>query len=81
MLFGSRAWSDSLGTSDYDLIIVSPNFEGIPFVKRLPLVYAHWTFDVPLEALCYTPAEFDKNRRQIGIVSHALKEGIEVYAA
>lgn len=81
ILFGSRAKGDFLESSDYDLLIISPNFEGIAFVKRMSLVYEYWTSEKPLEALCYTPAEFEKKRRQIGIVSQALREGIEIPAA
>lgn len=81
ILFGSRAKGDALKKSDYDLIIVSSDFQGIPFIKRMTLVYKFWTLDIALEALCYTPEEFKKKSRQITIVSQAVKEGIEISAA
>lgn len=37
-----------------------------------------WDGPVDLEPLCYTPEEFEKKKKQIGIVSEAVKEGIEI---
>jgi hypothetical protein len=31
-----------------------------------------------LEVLCYTPQEFEKGKKQLGIIQEALKEGIEI---
>lgn len=81
ILFGSRAKGEELEKSDYDLIIVSQDFQQIPFIKRLAIVYKYWTADVALEALCYTPEEFKKKSQQISIVSQAVKEGKEIPAA
>jgi len=33
-----------------------------------------------LEAICYTPEEFEEKKKEIGIVSEAVKEGIELIA-
>jgi len=35
ILFGSRARGEELKHSDYDLIVVSRKFEGMPFLERL----------------------------------------------
>ncbi len=78
ILFGSRARGDHLLTSDYDFIIVSPDFEGQPFVQRGLALYDLWEGDAEFDALCYTPAEFERKRRQLGIVQSAVNEGIEV---
>ncbi len=80
ILFGSRVREDFLKDSDYDLVIVSPDFDGTPFIKRMVLVSRYWPPDLALEALCYTPEEFEKKSRQIGIVSQAIKEGLEITA-
>ena len=78
ILFGSRARGDWLKESDYDFIIVSSGFAGIPFVSRPVPLYAHWSGDRSVELLCYTPEEFERKRRQISIVAEAAREGIEL---
>ena len=76
ILFGSRAREDHLRYSDVDLLLVSDAFEGIPFPDRPSKLYQHWKGGLPLEILCYTPAEFDKKRQMIGLVRDAVEEGI-----
>ena len=75
ILFGSRARGDWLLTSDADLVIVSPDFQGRRFVDRSAEVLRHWRGRVDLEVFCYTPDEIATRRRDIGIVAQALKEG------
>ncbi|RJQ33415.1 MAG: nucleotidyltransferase domain-containing protein [Actinobacteria bacterium] len=81
ILFGSRARKDYLKYSDYDFIIVSPDFENIHFLTRISLMYKYWPSDITLEAICYTPQEFAVKSKQISLASEALKEGIEITAA
>jgi len=77
ILFGSRARGDYLADSDYDVLLVSPDFQGIFFSQRSALMYDFWThWPLDIEPLCYTPEEFEKKKTQIGIVSEALREGI-----
>jgi hypothetical protein len=78
ILFGSRAEGEALKDSDYDFIIVSKDFEGIFFTDRTSLLYDLWDSELSLEALCYTPEEFDKKAREIGIVKEAIKHGIRL---
>lgn len=78
ILFGSRARGDNLVHSDYDLVLVSKGFQGIFFTKRMALVSLEWDEPWKLEALCYTPEEFQEKKHQIGIVSQAFKEGIAI---
>ena len=78
ILFGSRARGDHLRTSDVDLIIVSPDFQGIPFLQRIRAVVELWDSDLALEVLPYTPEEFSRKAQEIGIVSRALREGLEI---
>jgi hypothetical protein len=75
LLFGSRARGDELCESDYDVLLVSAAFEGMRFTERLAAVRDLWTHPGRLEALCYTPAEFERKRREIGIVAEAVREG------
>ncbi|MFQ6096232.1 MAG: nucleotidyltransferase domain-containing protein [Armatimonadota bacterium] len=78
ILFGSRARGDHLKHSDYDFVIVSPEFEGKRFSARTAEMYQYWDADVGIEPLCYTPDEFERKRKQITIVRQAVREGIEV---
>lgn len=78
ILFGSRARNDNLLTSDVDLILISKNFENKKFNERMIDALELWTEDISLEPLCYTPEEFEKKKKQIGIVSTAVKEGKEI---
>jgi len=80
LLFGSRARGDYLINSDVDMIIVSKKFEGVNWLKRLRDVSVEWKGLVLLEAICYTPEEFEEKKKEIGIVSEAVKEGIELIA-
>ena len=78
ILFGSRARNDYLDTSDVDLIVVSKDFSNIVFRKRMGEVIEHWGGDVDLEVICYTPEEFEKMKKRIGLVRKAVEEGIEM---
>lgn len=75
ILFGSRARGDWLLTSDADLVIVSPDFQGRRFVDRSAEVLRHWRGGVDLEVFCYTPEEIAERGQEIGLVAQALKEG------
>ena len=78
ILFGSRARGDWIKESDYDFIVVSPRFEGVPFPSRPVDLYRLWKGSPGVELLCYTPDEFNRKSRQITIVAEAVKEGIEL---
>jgi predicted nucleotidyltransferase len=74
--FGSRVRGDALSTSDLDLILVSPQFSSIPFLRRAVAVLEMLDYPGGLELLCYTPDEFEDKRQELGIVRVALEEGI-----
>jgi len=77
VFFGSRARGDYLADSDYDIVLVSPDFEGVFFSQRSALMYDFWQhWPLEIEPLCYTPEEFEKKKGQISIVSEAVKEGV-----
>jgi len=78
MLFGSRARGDYLEDSDFDLLIVSPDFKG-KIVERVSGLYDYWDYyPLEIEPLCYTPEEFEKMKKRIGIVQQALVDGIDI---
>lgn len=76
ILFGSRARGDYLKDSDYDLIIVSPKFQDVHFLERIYQLLEFWDYDWDVDILPYTPEEFEKKKKQIGIVNQAVKEGL-----
>jgi predicted nucleotidyltransferase len=77
LLFGSRARGDELVDSDDDVVLVSPDFEGVFFSRRSALMYDFWEhWPIEIEPLCYTPEEFETKKKQLGIVNEAVKEGI-----
>ena len=78
ILFGSRARGDYFKNSDYDFIAVGNYFKGKPFIFRASEFYDYWDEKKDIEILCYTPEEFKRKSKEIGIVREAIKEGIEL---
>jgi len=82
-LWGSRASGQAGPYSDIDLIVVSDRFKRIRFIKRRStfLKKSGLLYDQKAEvvdALCYTPEEFERKKNDWGIVSEALKKGIRI---
>ncbi|MFO8080048.1 MAG: nucleotidyltransferase domain-containing protein [Armatimonadota bacterium] len=79
IIYGSRARGDCLRTSDVDLMLISPRFEGTRPHRRLPALHEKWDPSLPfLEVLAYTPEEFERARKQLGIERIAHEEGIRI---
>lgn len=78
VFFGSRAKGKPHRWSDVDLIVVSNKFRGMKFYKRGSRMYDYWTYNYPVDFLCYTPEEFNRLKKQITIIREAVKEGIEI---
>jgi predicted nucleotidyltransferase len=79
ILFGSRAKGNFSEESDFDLLIVSNEFEQKPFYKRAIELYAAWKEKYPLELICYTEEEFEqKKTNPYSIASQANKTGIHI---
>lgn len=78
ILFGSHASGTARPDSDYDFVVVSPDFEGVPFIKRsghlLPLRERGVSYDF----LCYTPKEFEELSSQLTVVASAARDGIRL---
>lgn len=73
LLFGSRARGDELITSDVDVIAISKQFLNTPFKKRPNKLLDAWKLPIDLELLCYSPEEIERKKKEIGIISAALK--------
>jgi len=78
ILFGSRARDDGLYSSDIDLILVSDDFRSYGFLDGMREIAGMWDGDLMLEAICYTPEEFERKRQETGIVNTAMGYGIEI---
>ncbi len=81
IFFGSRIRGDYLRDSDYDVIVVSKAFRGKHFTERSSdVLRILWEAGIvgDFEVLCYTPEEFERKRKGLGIVREALREGIVV---
>jgi predicted nucleotidyltransferase len=78
ILFGSRARGEGLKHSDYDLVVVSPKFEGMPFLERLSRLYGLWNLPAGADLLAYTPEEFERKKKELGVVREAAREGRRV---
>ena len=76
VLFGSRAWGKPNKHSDVDLILVSEKFRRKRWLNRSPDLYMMWDLKYPVDFLCYTPEEFERKKKQFGIVQQAVKNGI-----
>ncbi len=79
ILFGSRARSEELLDSDYDLVLISPAFERMSWDERIQSVLDLWDLDVELQPLCYTPQEFARKAAEISTVAEAVRYGRPVW--
>ena len=78
-LFGSRVKGKAKKNSDYDFLIVSDDFKNSNFEERCAEIYfLKRNIPAAMDILCYTVKEFEKKKKQMGIVQQAMKEGIEV---
>ncbi len=81
IIFGSRAKDDYRPRSDIDLLIVSPDFEGVAWNKRPRAFYKVWDYEeLPEpEFICLTPEQYEKQRSmEAHIVKNAVEEGVKV---
>jgi len=79
IFFGSRTRDDFLESSDFDVIVVSPDFKGIFFTDRISKMYKYWKSPRSLEVFCYTPEEFERKSNQLCIVKKAVETGKTVF--
>jgi len=78
ILFGSRVSGGSHEGSDFDLIVVSSEFEKLANLKRGIGFYDYWDLDYPVDFLCYTPDEFNRLKKQVTVVREAVEKGVEI---
>jgi predicted nucleotidyltransferase len=82
-LFGSHATGLAAPDSDYDLIIVSAAFVGIPRLSRhfgMHDLFYEVGGNAPLDLICLTPEEFESAKGRITLVSAVMPEAIDLLA-
>ena len=79
IVFGSRAKGEAGAGSDIDILIVSERFAHINWPDRMGhFLNTIWP-DVPVDAICYTPEEFEQMlHKQAPFVRNAVAEGIRI---
>jgi len=84
-LFGSYATGKIRKDSDVDIIVISPDFEKMSFIKRLELLSclrrSKITRSIPMDILGYTPEEFNEIDKESIVMKEAKKEGKMIYKA
>ncbi|MBI5803891.1 nucleotidyltransferase domain-containing protein [Candidatus Pacearchaeota archaeon] len=78
ILFGSQATGKSKENSDVDIIIISEDFKDKVSYKRSPEFYLMWDYPQDIDIICLTPEEFEKKKKQIGVIKQAVEDGIEI---
>jgi predicted nucleotidyltransferase len=81
LLFGSRARGNAWHASDYDFIVVSPQFAGIDRPLRGLDLWELWRRvggKDPIDTICVSPEEFDRSSAQGGIIADVLPEAVDL---
>ncbi len=81
VLFGSHARGEARKDSDIDLIVVSKDFESMPFLTRLEMLSLEWDFGKAADIIGYTPKEYRELAARSTVVHQAQKEGIQLHPA
>jgi predicted nucleotidyltransferase len=80
IIFGSAARGKMTRDSDVDLIVVSKKFGRKNTFEITPKLYGVWHSrkNYPVDILLFNTKEFDRLKKEVSIVSEALKEGIVI---
>ena len=81
IVFGSRAREDYTKNSDIDIMMISEDFKEIKSAERPKEFYLKWDYDkLPEpEFICYTPSEYQKNKKTTGFIAKtATENGIKI---
>jgi uncharacterized protein len=68
---------------EFVVILVSPAFEGMPWLERVYTAGSLWDgleMGAPADVHCYTPDEFGRKRLTLPRVSQAVTNGIDLMA-
>jgi hypothetical protein len=68
---------------EYILILVSPAYDGMPWLERTYLAGALWDaleMGAPADIHCYTPVEFERKRMTLRVVGDTAEHGLDLTA-
>jgi hypothetical protein len=68
---------------EYVLILVSPQFDGVPWLERVYQASSLWDaleMGAKADVHCYTPNEFERKRASMPAVRAALERGVDLRA-
>lgn len=81
-LFGSYARGTFTKDSDVDIIIADKRFRGKTPAQRSKGLWIDWhtrqKIRKPVDFICFSPEEFEREKKKVSIVSEAVREGIEL---
>ena len=80
-VFGSYVKGTWISTSDIDIIIVSEDFRGINYLKRLDIVYeTAWKLKLRphTEVIPLTPEEFEEKKNTSAVIRDAMKYWVRI---
>ena len=66
---------------EYVLILVSPGYDGMPWLERVYQAGALWDaleMGAPADVHCYTPAEFELKREAMPAVRAVVEQGLDL---
>lgn len=81
LLFGSHARGQAQPDSDYDIIVVSPRFDGIEPQRRgmgLRQLWRQAGGIGPMDLICLTPEEFAVAQNRITLVAAVLPDAVDL---
>jgi predicted nucleotidyltransferase len=82
VIFGSAARGEMGKHSDIDIIVVSEKYGRKDVFKIVPKLYEEWherqKIGYPVDIILLNTKEFNKLKKEVSIVSEALREGIRV---
>lgn len=82
IIFGSAARGRMTKDSDIDIIVVSKKFGVKDYFKITPELSDEWHFkqkiDYPVDILLFSTKEVERLKKEVSIVSEALREGIVI---
>ena len=78
LLFGSRVENRADEWSDIDLVVVSRRFENMRVLERMRHFRTVARPHIRVDALCYTPDEFDYMMTQPSMVREVMETGVRV---
>lgn len=79
IFFGSRERGDQHPHSDLNVVLLDERFENRTLSKLLPELQRHWKWDVQMEMLPCSPAEFEEMQQWNSLAREAAEAGLHIH--